>query len=266
VLPLLPIDPDFVYKTEKSYPQFAHKRVDFFGVSPLILGSTPISRRINRQQGGSEIAFVHTQDAVHLALKSTQIWAPTGLIIPGFKERKDNHFGYRKYERVLTVPYLPELSPGHQVIVTPYQWREVKEISTCSTEYLLHRARQRNDHKVVSGLPQRNDEEYIRHMDSWEKWRVDVPKATSYSQQYREGELFVGLGRPWHFEFAQDKIMKELVVFCQNWTSKEVLRTRLLNGIAQKKVPIVDRLMKEALFAGVVTERGHEWKSNWGLT
>jgi len=30
VLPLLPIDPDFVYKTEKSYPQFAHKRVDFF--------------------------------------------------------------------------------------------------------------------------------------------------------------------------------------------------------------------------------------------
>jgi len=149
---------------------------------------------------------------------------------------------------------------------SPYVWEEKREIHTCSDEYLLTRARRRNDHLPISGLPKRDDETLLEQEKGWEEFRKTPPSSESYTQQYREGELYVGLGRPWKFNFAEDVIMKEMVVLARQWIHKDELRRKLAQGAKSSKLPVIDQVMKHAVLFGAMKEKDGKWKSNWGLT
>jgi len=254
-LPHVPIDPDFITCTEKTYPHFTHKRVDFFGVSPLVLGSTPICRRMNRQQGGSEIAFVYNQSSIHLALKALEIWAPPDLKIPGFTQSLDQHFMFYKYQRNKVLPFLMPLEKRKVEINPLLAWKEVLPVQTVSKDFLRERARKRQEAQKVTELPKAVDPEFFTFEEIRARYIKQVPPQQLYTSQYKEGEMYLGIGRPFHFQFPQDVVLPRLISILNSSKKlschKDKVMARLKEEFPKSNLELI---LSKAIATGAVKE------------
>jgi hypothetical protein len=88
-----------------SYPEFEGKLVGFYGVPPTILGSTQIQvpSRTSYQTGVTDISFISGVENIILALKSRVIYAPTGVVVPGYIKGKRKFQGYVDWEKKFEV-------------------------------------------------------------------------------------------------------------------------------------------------------------------
>jgi len=106
VYPLTPpslsyFDPTVVHN------RFSHKRILFVGVSPSILGATPIAMKGELEN--YDLAFVHNDLASLLSLKVNEIWASDALNCPGYLKTDDKFLHFVKWQKSSNVLYYEEI-------------------------------------------------------------------------------------------------------------------------------------------------------------
>jgi len=150
-LPYGMIEPDFVTLGVKVFPHFVNTTVEFFGESPMILGSTPILRTVNSLQEADH-AFVRDYKSIPLALKSRNIWVPHDVQVIGYSKTKYVHYNYVCWQRGDKLYYDPVLRVVEQPLVQS-GYRAKTRIKTNFDSELRGRFKEKNKNNVGLSVP-----------------------------------------------------------------------------------------------------------------